>query len=236
MSSVRLCAAAALLMGSTLSAHAGGFIAPIVDTEVEIPAAAPVVGDWQGAYAGLTLGYAFGGDDEVGVDRPEVSSPASLELSGANAGLHLGYRWQRDRWVFGPELGFETGNIRDSFSVGGYEAHSKIKNVLALRMKTGYVTNNDMLIYGIIGYARAKVDYRVEGDGADGPIAVNDEFSRSGYIIGLGAEKKLNERMSLTGEYEYANFGKETLEDASGVSTRATPDYHNIKLGLNFRF
>ena len=55
-------------------------------------------------------------------------------------------------------------------------------------------------------------------------------------IRSLGAEKKLTERMSLTGEYEYANFGKEVLEDGLGASTRATPEFHNVKLGLNFKF
>lgn len=229
--------AASLVLGSALAANAGGYTPPVVDTGVVAPVieAAPV-GDWAGGYAGLTLGYAFGGDDEVGVDQPEVGTPASLEISGANAGLRLGYRWQRDRWVFGPELGYEGGKIEDSFSTGGYEAESEIKSVLALRMKTGYLTGNDILVYGIVGVARAKVDYRVEGDGDHGPIAVNDSYSKTGYIVGLGAEKKLTERLSLTGEYEYANFGKETLEDGLGASARATPDFHNVKLGLNFKF
>lgn len=219
------------------AANAGGYTPPVVETGVVAPIVetAPV-GDWAGGYAGLTLGYAFNGEDRVGVDQPEVGSPAELELSGANAGIHAGYRWQRDRWVFGPELGFEGGNIKDSFSTGGYDAESKIKNVLALRMKTGYLLDNGMLVYGIAGVARAKVDYSVEGTGDSGPIAVDTSFSRTGYILGLGAEKKLNERMSLTGEYEYANFGKETLEDGLGASTRATPKFHNVKLGLNFKF
>ena len=229
---------ASLSLGAT-AAHAGGYTSPVVE-----PVIAPVVeaapSDWQGGYAGLTLGYAFKGEDEVGIDQPPrgggAGTPDELDLSGVNAGLRIGYRWQRDRWVFGPELGYEGGDIKDDFSTGGYDAESKIKNVLALRLKAGYLFNDDMLLYGIVGAARAKIDYKVEGDGAHCPIALNDDYSENGYIVGVGVEKKLNERLSLTGEYEYANFGKTTLEDANGVSTRATPKYNNVKVGLNFKF
>lgn len=236
MRAVRLTAPLAALTLGAIAANAGGYIAPVVETGVVAPVVETPVSDWAGGYAGLTLGYAFNGKDEVGVDQSEVGTPNELTLSGANAGVHVGYRWQKDRWVFGPELGYEGGNIKDSFSTGGYDAESKIKNVLALRMKTGYLLDNGMLVYGIAGVARAKVDYSVVGDGDSGAISVDDSFSRTGYIVGLGAEKKLTERMSLTGEYEYANFGKEVLEDGLGASTRATPEFHNVKLGLNFKF
>ncbi|MFD2440854.1 outer membrane protein [Paracoccus kondratievae] len=175
--------AALLSLGTTLTATAGGFIAPVVEPVVAPVVEAQPVGDWAGAYAGLTLGYAFSGDDEVGVNGV---SPNTLELSGANAGIRLGYRWQRDRWVIGPELGFEGGNISDDFLTDGYDAESKIKNVLALRLKTGYVLDNDILVYGIAGVARAKVDYSVTGNGAD----IRDEYTKTGYIVGLGAEKR----------------------------------------------
>ncbi|QRZ12901.1 porin family protein [Paracoccus methylovorus] len=227
--------AISLTLGTALSANAGGYTPTVVEPSVVAPIvdSAPV-SDWTGGYAGLTLGYAFGGDDRVGIsDNAGMvdSDIDKLELSGANAGIRLGYRWQSDRWVFGPELGFEGGNIKDSFSTAGYDAESKIKNVLALRAKVGYALDNDVLLYGIVGAARAKVDYSVTGNGAD----IRDDYSKTGYIVGLGAEKKLSERMSVTGEYEYANFGKETVTDGT-FETRATPDYHNIKLGLNFKF
>lgn len=225
--------AAAFLALGAVAANAGGYTAPVVETGVVTPVieAAPVA-DWAGGYAGLTLGYAFSGDDDMGVnDGTGTVTPGALELSGANAGIRAGYRWQRDRWVFGPELGFEGGKIDDTLSADGYEGSSEIKNVLALRMKTGYVLDNGMMVYGIAGVARAKIDYSVEGNGA----AIDDSYSKTGYIVGLGAEKMLTERLSVTGEYEYANFGKETVSDGT-FSTNATPDYHNVKLGLNFRF
>ena len=55
-------------------------------------------------------------------------------------------------------------------------------------------------------------------------------------MLGLGVERKLTDRMSVTGEYEYANFGSTDVELAPGVVSVATPEHSNVKLGLNFSF
>lgn len=216
-------------------AQAGGLIAPVMETPIEVIEPAPVAGAWQGGYAGLTLGYAFGGDDTVGISDTAsdrfLGNAGKLELSGANAGLRVGYRWQKDRWVFGPELGYDAGSIKDDATgtVAGvdYDTSSEIKNVLALRMKTGYAVQPDLLVYGIAGIARADIEYKQNG--------ADDSYKKTGYIVGLGAEKMINDKWSITGEYEYANFGKEERVFGA-VSTEATPDYHNVRLGLNFKF
>lgn len=236
---------AALTLG-TVAANAGGYIPPVVETGVIAPITqvAPV-GDWAGGYAGLTLGYAFGGDDEFGVrdlTNGSITTPGKLELSGVNGGVHVGYRWQKDRWVFGPELGFEGGNVKDEFSftdVDGDTAYakSKIKNVLALRMKTGYTVQPDLLVYGIAGVARADVEYRAGATIGGETVSENMDFKKTGYVVGFGAEKKINDKWSITGEYEYANFGKTGRIFGDGESkTEATPDFHNVKLGMNFKF
>ena len=224
--------AATLSLATTATAFAGGYTTPVVE-----PVVAPIVdaapADWQGGYAGLTLGYAFKGKDDVGVGGGPVPSvtPDKLDLSGANAGVHVGYRWQRGNWVVGPELSYEGGNIKDSFSTGGYDASSKVKNMYALRLKTGYTVSPDMLVYGIAGVGRAKIDYSVVGGGAD----IKDSYNKTGYILGLGVEKQINAKWSVTGEYEYADFGSENLSDGT-YDTNATPQYNNIKLGVNFKF
>lgn len=228
--------AAALTLASATAATAGGYVPPVVETAIAPVVETAPVGEWAGAYGGATLGYAFGGDDKVGIQTSTgFSEPDSVDLDGVNVGLRAGYRWQKDRWVFGPELAIEGGDVSADFDKDGYSGKSKVKYALGLRMKTGYVLDNDLLVYGIAGAIHAKVDYKVEGTGAVGDANIDDDFSRTGYVVGLGVEKMLNERMSLTGEYEYANFGKKTLT-SSDASTRATPDYHNVKVGLNFKF
>ncbi|MFD1794784.1 porin family protein [Paracoccus aurantiacus] len=233
----------AILFAAT-TANAGGYIAPVVETVAPVEVIeAPLT--WKGAYAGATVGYAFGGDDEVGYSRNDniFYNSDTLELSGVNAGIRAGYRTQftgRSRdWVIGAELGYEGGSIEDSFTDGAFEAESSINNVIALRVKTGVLNNaKDTLFYGILGVAQADFDYRIEGvDGATGFGIETMGETMTGYIVGLGVERKLNERLSVTGEWEYANFGKETLEaDGFPYSTEMTPDFHNIKIGLNYQF
>lgn len=233
---------ATMLAGS--AASAGGYIAPVVEEIVPIVEPAPAL-TWKGAYVGATVGYAFNGDDEVGYafDDNVFATPETLEISGANAGIRAGYRTQftgRTReWVIGGELSYEGGNIDDSFDNGTYSAENSINSVIALRMKTGVLNAaGNTLFYGIVGVAQADYDYEFSGLLDD--IAFSgktDGETATGYIVGLGVERKLNERLSLTGEWEYANFGKETLKSDDGIfSTEMTPEFHNIKIGLNYQF
>lgn len=219
---------------AAVSAQAGGYVVPVLEPVIAAPVAAPAA-DWRGLYAGLTLGYAFGADDRVGLSDGTVTPTGeNLKLHGLNGGIHLGYRWQSDRWVFGPEVSLEGGNVKDSYDNATGNGETKLKNMAALRLKTGYLVNDQTLIYGIAGVAKAKFDYDVA---LDSPAWNLDEnFSRTGYVVGLGIERKLTERISITGEYEYANFGKKTLTGDAGITTEATPKFSNVKIGVNFRF
>ena len=203
------------------------------------PHTAPVP-DWAGFYGGLTLGHALPGKDEVGVSpngSPASIAVGKLDNEGLNAGLRLGYRWQVGNLVIGPEVALEGGEIGDSLSEGGYDAETKLTRALSLRLKAGVAQPAwGTQIYGILGVSEGDFDYAVTGDGAAGPAAVDTEFSATGHVIGFGIEKQLGERLSVTGEYEHANFGKTRLEDGAGASTQATPRFHNVKLGVNMRF
>lgn len=244
-SSFYMSLAAALVAGG--AATAGGYIAPVVETPIEI--IEPVVPlTWQGGYVGGTLGYAFGGDDEVGIGQGQVSNYLTmndkLELGGPSYGLRIGYRGQRtinDRfdWVFAGELGYEAGGIDDKVSDDFYTAKSEVNSVLALRVKSGVLNaSKNTWFYGILGYGQVDYDYSVSGTGgAAGTVDIkHDGKTATGYIVGLGVERKMNERLSLTGEWEYQNYGKDHMEDSLGKSTEATPDWHQVKIGLNYQF
>jgi len=227
-----LVVASAAILFSVPAAYAGGYVAPVVDIGPAPVVTAPAASDWQGGYAGITLGYAFGGDDDIGVRPPGVDI-GSAELSGANAGLRLGYRWQRERWVVGPEVSYVAGDINDDFDfdvagVGSGEFKSEVNNMIGIRLKTGYLVSPDMLVYGIAGWQRGDFTYNVAGDEID--------YDANGYVVGLGVERALTQRMSITGEYEYADFGSTDVEIAPGITSVATPKHSNVKVGLNFRF
>ena len=216
------------------AANAGGYTPAVVEPVPVAPVAevAPV-GDWQGAYGGATLGYGFRGDDRVGYWTGGTLVDENLgntELHGLNAGLRVGYRWQRNKWVFGPELSVEGGNVKDSFDNATYgEVESKLKNQVALKMKTGYEVQPNMLVFGTAGVSRGSFDYKIGN--------LSESYTANGYVFGLGVERKINERMSVTGELERNYYKRETVKFGNtGVSTEATPAFTNVKLGLNFKF
>lgn len=230
MRSLFLVSGVALLAAA--SAHAGGYAAPVVEAEPAAPVVATEAPTWQGAYVGAALGYAFGGDDDIGVNAdggPVDATLGNAELGGPNLSLRAGYRWQRENWVVGPELSYTMGDISDEFDYGtAGKFESKVNNTLAVKLKTGYLVRPDMLVYGIAGWQKGDFTYTNNGTEAD--------YDADGYVVGLGAEKMVNNRMSITGEYEYANFGKTDVDLGGGVITKATPEFSNVKVGLNFKF
>ena len=235
---------AAVALAGAQGALAGGFVAPAV--EVDPVAVAPSVsGEWAGGYVGGSIGYSFGGDDEIGFDAlgtggPRETALGSVDVSGVTGGVHAGYRWQRGQWVFGPELAYEGGSVDDTATVtfGGatVDVESKVNSLLSLALKTGYAVSPQTLVYGSIGAVRGDFDYTVR----DGDDSETEGYKKTGLAAGLGVEQMISPSLSVFAEYQYRRFGSSDLEfDVGGASsavTVATPSHSNIKLGVNFRF
>ncbi|MBV0892888.1 porin family protein [Paracoccus sp. Z118] len=218
--------ASAIALGLTASAHAGGYTAPVT----EIAPAAPVVvapepaGTWEGLYAGGTLGYGFGGDDEFTLG----GVTADQEISGVNAGLHLGYRWQRGNLVIGPELSVMGGSVDDSVTAGGLDYESSLNHMMTLKLKTGYAVRPDTLVYGTAGISRGDFTFTAGGEEYD--------YDTNGYVFGLGIERMITDRLSVTGEIERNHFKSENFDVGLLGDTNATPSFNNLKVGVNYRF
>lgn len=256
----RLALLTACLALGAAPAVAGGFTAPAVEPVVETPApaAAPAPGGWSGAYVGGTLGYAFRGDDRVGVRTFEdgvrtdtIEGGPNLRLKGMNYGLRVGYLARLDNLVIGPELSFESGDIAADDSetnevTGGVAtttARSEVKSIAALKLKAGFALNEQTLVYGLLGAAQGKFRYdlrNVETGDEPSDFSLGADYRANGYVVGAGVERRLTDRLSATAEFNYANFGRTDVvlvqQGENRVETTATPAHSNVKLGLNFRF
>lgn len=231
------------------AALAGGYAAPIDTAPLVRPTSQPESARyWAGSYGGASLGYSFAGDDEVGLavydDETLLgrrNGLSDVELSGATVGLHLGYRWHRLNWVYGPELAIEGGAVDDrgEFGLDGDTAsvESAINYVVSIAFKAGYLMAPDTLIYGSLGAAHGDFDY-ILSSGGD---SATRGYDRLGYVMGLGVEHRLGARTSIFGEYQYRQFGSEDVRFMGGdsdlsVVTVTTPSHQNIRLGVNFSF
>lgn len=241
-----VCAVSGVTIAATGAAFAGGYVAPVVE-ETPIVVEPTPVSDWAGAYAGGSLGYSFGGDDEVGLEARDpdgnslglAGNLGDVDMKGVTAGLHGGYRWQRGNWVFGPELGIEGGSVDGSTELAGFdgaEMESSLNYLVGLKMKTGYAFNPQTLVYGTFGVAHGDFDYEL----SRGDESVTESFSDTGLTAGLGVERKLNDKLSMFAEWEYRHFENTDVSfdagEAGSLVTAASPSHHNVKVGVNYRF
>ncbi|WP_378947432.1 outer membrane protein [Paracoccus sp. R86501] len=236
----------ALILGAG-AAFAGGAVAPVIEAEPIMIDPAPVASDWAGAYVGGSLNYSFGADDEIGIaileDGEQVDRDTDLgdaDLKGVSAGIHAGYRWQRDKWVYGPELGIEAGSVDHEIDIMPFgfagTVESEMNYLVTLVMKTGYEVMPGTLIYGTFGVAHGDFDYNLSVDGEN----YSDGFTATGVAAGLGVERKINEKMSVFASYQYRDLSKETasftVDDGVTAETKPTTAHSNIRVGMNYRF
>lgn len=232
------------ILSGASGALAGGYTAPTVDPVVTAPVIeATPVSDWAGGYVGGSIGYAFGGDDEIGAELYEGDALVeryrdlgNLKVKGLNAGVHLGYRWQRGNWVFGPELSIEGGNISDDQSGSGdldgetvgVGLESQVNYIAGLHLKTGYVVDPQTMVYGTAGYVHGDFDYILSASAGGESASITEGYTANGYALGLGVERKLRDNLSVFAEWQYRNFGKTgityDLGDGDVLETRATPE------------
>jgi outer membrane immunogenic protein len=213
----------------------------------------PEVYDWSGFYIGGNVGYAFGGDDEVGLGPEGPGKVGDLQLEGVFGGGQVGVNWQRNRWLLGLEADIQIADINDSESgtkiddpggdLADFDSKDNIDWFSTIRGRAGFAMNR-LLIYGTGGLAIGGINYKVsltEPD-EDEHAHWNDNYTELGWTAGAGAEWAFSEKLSAKVEYMYVNFGERTIH-ASGqdaeeydFDTHATPDFHSVRFGLNYHF
>lgn len=123
-----------------VTAHAGGYVAPVVE-----PAPAPIVtpvvtnvSDWSGFYAGLQYGQ---GDADVSFDGESVSDDFDAY------GLHAGYNRDFGQFVLGGELDYNRIDLDDAGE----------GDLVRLRGRAGYDLGR-FLPYVSLGAAHVETD------------------------------------------------------------------------------
>jgi outer membrane immunogenic protein len=78
----------------------------------------PAAYDWTGVYVGGNIGYAFSGQDDVGiaVSNGNFIDSDTLQLSGIFGGAQIGADWQASSAVFGVLADIEAADIKDDFN------------------------------------------------------------------------------------------------------------------------
>ncbi|MBP1843473.1 outer membrane immunogenic protein [Rhizobium petrolearium] len=218
----------------TIGAAGEGYAAD--PTVVNPPSEPPVqpVFSWTGFYLGANAGGGFAGDDKVGLHSGDVhiGDFGSVDVSGFAGGGQIGYNFQFDNnWVVGIEADFQGADISDSVTESGLHTSSKIDWYGTLRPRVGYAVDRT-LFYGTGGLAYGHIDYKTSFGGV---TLIDDDKTSVGWALGAGVEHAFTDHLTAKFEYQYVKFDK---FDAEGDAfwTRATPDFHSIRVGLNYKF
>lgn len=224
--------AAVIVLLLTSTAAIAADLAPAAVEPVP-PVALPF--SWAGFYAGANIGYAFGGDDRLGVHSPNyLGDLGKLSGKGILGGLQSGYNYQFDSVVVGLEADIQGAQIKDSISGSVANAPGKgrsdVKWYGTLRPRIGYAYDR-YLIYATGGLAYGSIDYKLNYNG----ISISNSNTKLGWTAGAGVEYAFTDNLSGRLEYQYVDFGDYTVRGAN-LTTKASPNFHAVRAGLNYKF
>lgn len=192
------------------------FAADVVSEEP--PAPAPVaelpVASWAGPYAGINLGYGFGGH----VKAPGVDA----KTKGFIGGVFGGYNWQQENFVYGAEA--DLGYNGTKGSDNGLSAKTGIEG--SLRARLGYAVTPEILLYGTGGLAAKdqKIDDSVSG--------VHDNKGMLGWTAGAGTDIKITDNVFGRVEYRYTDYGSKNFGDTGKVKSSD----NRVTFGVGMKF
>ncbi|WP_069307046.1 outer membrane protein [Methylobrevis pamukkalensis] len=219
--------AAALLLGSASLASAADIAEPI-PAAPEAPMEAAIF-DWTGIYAGANIGYGFGGEDVIGT-RPPGLGVGTAEISGVFGGLQVGYNYQMGSAVVGIEADLQLADIEDDVSNGTVSGTATVDWFGTVRPRVGFAYDRT-LFYGTGGLAYGHYEY--EGSAFGTSAGADDTYV--GWTVGAGVEHSFTDNLSAKVEYLYVDLGNKDVS-ILGVETTPSPNFHSVRLGLNYRF
>ena len=198
-------------------------------------------------YLGISGGYGSNGKDQFGLRTPAGTfGVGEQDLTGSYGGIRGGWRGVlparggRD-YVYGFEFGYDFGSLEDSVStqIGGetVQGGTEISDVLSLRFRNGLTNRSKSVLYFVtVGYVLGDVETTNSIGSGSTLRSFEDSGRRGGFSASIGAEHQLNDKWSITGEYEYVQFQSEDVVFDSGFSTKSTPSYRGLRFGLNYTF
>jgi outer membrane immunogenic protein len=219
-----------------------------------VPLYAPAA-SWAGFYIGVNGGYAWANKDtldgaawccELGFDE----QTNKLAPAGGFGGGQIGYRLQRDRFVFGVEFDIQGSAIDDKASVSLLEQYASVaaKSELdwfgTLRGTLGYSLFDNFLVYATGGFAFGGVKDSLSGADYFGKtFSVTKDDTATGSVVGGGFEYKITPSISIKTEYQHIDLGKSTLDGFAGHEWCAVAGfgkfehvYDTVRVGLNYHF
>ncbi|TDH34324.1 porin family protein [Pseudohoeflea suaedae] len=190
---------------------------------------------WSGLFVGLHAGHSWG----IGPDSDEFID--KMDTDGFSGGALVGYNFQFDRVVFGFEADVSGGDMRQEpleFLDDGSVQSAEIDYTASLRGRLGY-DMGDWMPFVTAGLGIADVKFKDDFFG----FVNNDRQTFIGYVLGGGAEFKLDSLLStgtdgkLLGrvEYLYTDYDDEVFDIPFDLGP-SDLETHTVRAALIWRF
>ncbi len=209
------------------------------------------VNSWTGFYLGVNAGYAWTDSSRNITYKSNLGgrdSSVGTRDDGGFAGGQIGYNWQGMLYphiVLGVEADIQVPGASDhvsGFTVGGlpFSASQDLDYFGTVRGRVGYALNRT-LVYFTGGFAYGQLKDKAFLRNGVLSVDLRGDNMQTGYVLGGGVEYKIAPSWSLKGEYQYINFGGETLSGAvvppTGEvihSSSIDGNFHTVRIGLNY--
>lgn len=244
-----------LLASAATLISTGAFAADLpARTYTKAPVMPVQVYNWTGFYIGAHIG---GGWADLGTTELPPGTPAfpigtvftKNNLSGFLGGAQVGYNWQvANNFVIGAEGEYSWADVHGTATtvstVNGFNSTvtAKTKDFAFATARLGYAVDN-WLFYGKGGGAWANGSSTGVGTLANGTFFDNTTTgsSRTGWVVGVGAEWGFAPNWSAKLEYNHVDFGSRTVavnDITFGTTTivNSSETVDIIKAGVNYRF
>jgi opacity protein-like surface antigen len=229
------------MMKSAQSGWAGTIIAGLLAAGFGHAAQAGDLGpgyqayDWTGYYAGVAAG---GGllDSSTGDPNHDIwDNDVDLTEWGGTLGVALGYSKQFGAGVLGVEGDINWTGFDNEYSLGSSSDYVRTEwNWFAtFRGRAGLAVDR-ALIYATAGVAFVDVDYFTTSNQSTGcsGTCIRASETKTGFVLGGGAEYAFNGNLSAKFEYLYINIPDEKISDEFVFNSSA----QLARVGLNWHF
>jgi outer membrane immunogenic protein len=189
-----------------------------------------------GYYGSASLGYIQGNDNSYEMENGVVDDyTTATDPNGLLIALGGGYSTPiGTQFIAGIEADIEWRHARDRsvYLFGGvpdtdYPVTTKLENAATLRGRLGYLFNDRKTqAFIAAGFATARIS-RAYYDITANPDHQTIDARQNGWMTGLGLEHKLNNKLSIQGEYRYADYKTKALMPSEIYSNTNLKVHHS---------
>lgn len=246
-----------MIASSALFAFGAAASAAVLPVKAPLAPVAAIQ-SWTGWYAGLNAGAVFGdesvswsaapgfsGFNAAGAADIIASSPANVRSTGFTGGGQIGYNFQVQSLVVGPEADLQYTGINGSRSFlstafqDPYTQAVQSNWLSTIRGRAG-VANQSWLFYGTAGLAVGQTNFTDNFVGLHGigPISSSVSGTHAGWAAGAGAEVMIERVWSIKLEYLHVDLGSQSDVAQSQINLATITHSHSftediVRIGVN---